>query len=444
MSKVMTHHRIDIEYISILKVSNKKEIFQRLIQGLKRNAKLSTRGFVWEEQLYSQLDIIASRIALQTSEFLRNTQALYQIRYQQENERLANVLLVKALNSDIDEAKRLVQRSIELLKQVLEKNPNHYHAHFNIAWMSLNYLNDFDQAEQYFIQAIQLAPTKHHLFEVFAMRHLAKTRYQKQDYVGAESIMCEVLNSTLQPDPEYQYEYARYLVATGEVSLSSLYLGQAIEKLPIYYTQATVEPDFQDKGIISQLLDTYKEQSLNYIRQTIQKTWESSELSRLQLPEELSIEQVLQEACHKHEKEIRKQPFVIVKKNQKQVESQLIKSSKEALLTELIDKETYYLKKIGIKKSKWKLINKSGGFLIHAASVLLLATVFVMSAKLMLVSIGLGSFFYFDEVAGRTFFIVLILGVLGAYLLRSQPLGVKKLFKKRLMFRDALTLVHKM
>ena len=185
MSKVMTHHRIDIEYISILKVSNKKEIFQRLIQGLKRNAKLSTRGFVWEEQLYSQLDIIASRIALQTSEFLRNTQALYQIRYQQENERLANVLLVKALNSDIDEAKRLVQRSIELLKQVLEKNPNHYHAHFNIAWMSLNYLNDFDQAEQYFIQAIQLAPTKHHLFEVVhQQRHLIC--YKKVWYLKLE------------------------------------------------------------------------------------------------------------------------------------------------------------------------------------------------------------------------------------------------------------------
>jgi tetratricopeptide (TPR) repeat protein len=343
-----------------------------------------------------------------------------------------------------DNRRAAAQHAIPLLEQSLQENPNKYQTHFNLAWLSLFFLKDYEHAEKHFSSAVAHSRKKNHLFSLFALRHLAKTHYMKGDYHEAESVMSEVLNNSLHPDPEYQYEYARYLAAKGEVKLSALYLEQAIEKLPIYYTQAAAEPDFGNKGIISQLLETYKQQSLNYVREQTKRTWNESELSSLKLPEDVSTARVLQDTCKKHEKEIEQHPLVIVKNTQKQIDEKLLKYSKEALLNELIDKEKYCLKKISYKRSHWKLINKSGGMLIHAASILLLATFFVLAAKYILVSVGLGTVFYFEEVTGLAFITVLSLGGIGFYLLQSQPFGVRKLFEKSTMFRDAMTVVHKM
>ena len=443
-------HRIDIEYIAVLRAYNKKNIYQTLICGLKDNLEQAAKSFIWEDQIYSQLDQVTSSLALQTTRLLRKTQTkIASRRYagarrEHPSERLANHAILEVIEGDTNISNQAAKHAIELITQSLDECSDNYKAHFELAWLQLFFLKNYKQAESHFLISVKQARCKNPLFSLFALRHLAKLRYEKGDYIGAESAMSEVLNKTMHPDPEYQYEYARYLAMAGELKLSAMYLEQAIEKLPIYYMQATVEPDFKGKGIISQLLTTYKEQSLLYIREKSEEAWRQSELANLDLPKEISTQRVFKETCEKHEAEIKKHSLVIVKKSREQINEQLLKRSKEALLTELIDKENQYMKKIVHKRTHWKLINKSGGMLIHAATVLLLATLFVLAAKIMLISVGLGTVFYFEEVTGQAFLAVMVLGIAGFYLLRSQPFGIKKLFQKSLLFRDAMTVVHKM
>jgi hypothetical protein len=447
-------HRIDIEYIAVLKAYNKKKISDQLIAGLKANLHAATKSFVWEAQIYTQLEQIISRIALHSSRLLPGIRNAYQddggklsnrryIKRARPEERLANYALMQVLDSEGTEQLSAIQSAQDLLKCAIEKNPKNYQARFDLAWLALFYLYDYDSAEYHFLLAAQTAQKNNHLFALFAQRHLAKARYEKGDYQGAESAMSDVLNTTLHPDPEYQYEYARYLAAMGELKLASLYLEQAIEKLPIYYTQASVEPDFKNKGIIRHLLSSYKQQSLKYIREQSQHAWQRCQLSTLELPKEISSRRVFQETCQKHEQEIQKHPFVIVKKNQPQITAQLLKYAKEALLIQLVNEEKHCQNKIVHKRSKWKFVNKSGGFLLHAASILLLAIVFVLTAKYMLVAFGLGASFYFTELTSKVFVAVLFLGILGAYLFRSQPFGLKRLFQKSLLFKNAMSVVHK-
>jgi len=447
--------RIDIEYISLLKDYDEKTISQIISSNLKNNLKQATSSYIWEQQLSSQVDQISSRLVFQRAGLLKQTQLSQQTpqsnlakqqynRHSLLNDRLGKNLILAVLEADEKHKPVVTQDAIKRLTQVISRAKDNYQLHFDLGWLYLFYQNNYTQAEKYFEIAVQQASTRNSLFALFASRHLAKAHYLNGNYKKAEAVMTEVLNSTFNPDPEYQYEYARYLAAMGELKLASMYLEQTIEKLPIYYTQATLEPDFYSKGIISQLLQTYKEQTLIYIREQYTQTWQQSRLAKLELPEDLSTQQLIQESCEKYEAEIKKHPLVIVNNNREQVKQQLIKYSKEALLTELIDKETYYMKAIGIKRDAWKRINKSGGMLIHAASILLLGTLFVLAAKFVLVSLGLGTVFYFEEVTGRAFIGVLILGFLGSYLLKSQPFGIKKLFRKSLLFRDAMTMIHKM
>ena len=455
--EVPIFHRIDIEYIVVLKAYNKTKISEYLIAGLKNNLHTATQSFVWESQVDTQLEQIVSRIALHSSRLLPDIRNSYQddvskvnklsnrryIKRERPEERLANCALIQVLNAQGAEQLSAIKAAQNLLRRAVQKNPSNYQIQFELAWLALFYLQDYDTAKNHFVLAIHYSRKNNHLFMLFAQRHLAKTCYEKGDYKGAERIMSDVLNMTLHPDPEYQYEYARYLAAMGELKLASLYLEQAIEKLPIYYTQASIEPDFQNKGIIRHLLSSYKEQSLKYIREQSQTAWQHCKLSRLELPKEISSQRVFQETYAKHEYEIKKHPFVIVKKNQQQMMAQLFNNAKEALLTQLINEEKHCLKKIVHKRSNWKVVNKSGGFLIHAASILLLAILFVLAAKYVLLALGLGASFYFNELTSKVFVAVLFLGILGTYLLRSQPFGVKYLFQKSLLFKNAMNIVHK-
>lgn len=457
LPEVQTFHRIDIEYIAVVKGYNKTSISQNLITGLRDNLKHAAASFIWEEQVYSQLEQISSRIALQTTRLLRKLRTARKddsggtstnhryTRRERPNARLASLALVQAIDGVSREESKLYARDAEsLLKQVLKHEPKDYQSHFELGWIYLFFLDDYSKASKHFLAAHENSKASNKLFSIFALRHLAKAYYHLEDYIAAEETMAEVVNSALHPDPEYQYEYARYLAVANEMKLSSLYLEQAIEKLPIYYTQATAEPDFKNKGIISRLLAMYKQQSVKYIRDQSRKNWQESQLSQLELPEELSTKQVFLKSCKAHEEEIKKHPFVIVKKNQDHISERLLKHSKEALLTELIDQETHCMRKIGHKRNHWKIVNKSGGFLIHMASILLLAAFFVLAAKFVLVAVGLGTAFRFDEITGQVFIAVLTLGMLGAYLLRSQPFGIKRLFQKSLLFRDAMSEVNKM
>ena len=450
-----TFHRIDIEYIAVLKAYNAKKIATHLITGLNDNLHTASKSFVWESHIDTQLDQIISRIALHSSRLLPDIRNTHQdhsgklsnrryIKRELPEERLASHALLQVLNSQADNQASAIESAQNLLQRAIQKNSNNYQAQFDLAWLALFYLHDYEQAEYHFLLAAQIAQKNNHLFALFAQRHLAKARYEKGDYQGAESAMSDVLNTTLHPDPEYQYEYARYLSATGELKLASLYLEQAIEKLPIYYTQASVEPDFENKGIISHLLSSYKEQSLKYIREQSQDAWQRCQSSALELPDEISSKQVFQETCQKHEQEIQKHPFVIVKKNQQQITAQLLSYAKEALLTQLAHGEQHCMKRIVHKRSKWKFVNKSGGVLIHIASVLLLAILFVLAAKYVLVAVGLGAAFYFNELTSKVFVLVLFLGLLGTYLFRSQPFGIKRLFQKSLRFKNAMNSVHKL
>jgi tetratricopeptide (TPR) repeat protein len=447
-------HRIDIEYTAILKNYSKKKIAQQLISGLRGNLHHAVKSFVWESQIDTQLDHITSRIALHSSRLLPGIRHAYQddaklsnrryVKRERPEERLASHALLRVLEADGAEKLAEIQSAKRLLKHSIQKNSQNYQTQFELAWLALFYLRDYETAQIHFKLSAQYAKQNNHLFFIFAQRHLAKSYYEKGDYLQAEDAMSEVLNSRLHPDPEYQYEYARYLASMGELKLAALYLSQAIEKLPIYYTQASAEPDFKDKGIISQLLDTYKQQSLKYIREQSQSAWQQCQLSKLNLPLEVSTQQVFQETCDKHVAEIQKHPIVIVKKNQPQITAQLLNYAKQALLTQLVNEEEHCMKKIVHKRSNWKLVNKSGGILIHAASILLLATLFVLASKYILVAVGLGASFYFDELTSQTFVAVLFLGLVGTYLLRSQPFGVKRLFQKSLLFKNAKQLIHKL
>ena len=452
--KKVGFQRIDMEYIAFLHAYNKEKIAEVISLGLQESFKQAGMSCSWEGQLSLQIDQISSRLTLQNTRLLKKSRLSHQSRnsnlekkhYFQcrnpEHQRQRKFIL--AVLAEKENIPATVQYAINGLTQAIEKNQNNYQLHFDLAWLHLFYEENYTQAVKHFELAIAKSKPKNLLFALFASRHLAKTHYLNDNVAAAETIMLDVLNSALYPDPEYQYEYARYLALMGEPKLSSLYLEQAIEKLPIYYTKATAEPDFQSKGIISQLLVTYKNQSLAYIRENHIESWQKNELARLKLPESLPTHELLQASCKKHEKEIKKHSLVIVKNNKEQVKQQLLQSSKEALLTELINKETQYMKAIVNKRSGWKLINKSGGVLIHAASVLLLGIFFVLAAKFVLLSIGLGTFFYFEEVTGRAFIVVMILGLIGTYLLKSQPFGIKRLFQKSLLFREAMMIVHKM
>lgn len=427
--------RIDIEYIVALNNESEASINHRLVSGLQNNLEQANKRHTWEQQLESQIDHISARLITQNHTlFEQNT----------SKQPIEKTLVLSVLKADESHVSATVQSAIKKLHQVISDNKENYYVSFALAWLYLFYQNNYVEAEKYFEVAMQQAHHKDSHFFLFASRHLAKTHYLNGDAPAAEAIMIEVLNSSLHPDPEYQYEYARYLAAMGELKLSSLYLAQAIEKLPIYYMQATVEPDFQSKGIISQLLSTYKEQSLKYLREQYKETWRESNLDKLDLPEGLSTKQAFQASCKQHEEKINKHALVIVKNNREHIKQQLLKHSKETLLTELIHKEAEYIKAIGNKRDKWRWVNKSGGVLIHAASVLLLGTLFVLAAKFILVSLGLGTVFHFEEVTGRAFLGVIVLGFMGFYLLKSQPFGIRKLFQKSLRFRDAMTTVHRL
>lgn len=330
---------------------------------------------------------------------------------------------------------RLAEHALLKLINVVEED---YMAYFEIAWLNLFFLDNYAKAEQYFEIAVQFSEKKSPLFARFAKRHLAFVYYKQQEYVIAANTMLDILNEQLYPNPEYQYEYARYLAMAGDHELSKIYLEQVTEKLPIYLLLAQMENDFLKIQDLGDFIQQYRAETMFQICQETYRQWYACRLAKLSLPDDIDCSRVFEDTLKAQQTHIQKQSLVVVKQQENALPKNVIHLVQTKLINTLEHKEKACLQEIESKKSKWRGVNKIGGFLLHAAAVLLLAVLFVLMAKFIIITLGWGNTFRFDETVGQVFILVLALGGVGSYLFQSQPLGMKKLFKQTYRFQSAI------
>lgn len=352
--------------------------------------------------------------------------------------KLANHYLHELTHLSGSQAYSIAEKASNILLNIIESHQSDYLNYFEIAWLNLSYLDNLPKAEHFLEVAIQKSEKQHPAFAQFAKRHLAHVYYLQEEYHIAASTLLDVLQDELYPEPEHQYEYARYLAVAGEHDLAKLYLEQTIEKTPIYLLFAQVEKDFLSIYDLDEFLECYHQETLKNITWEAERQWFESDLARLSLPQDFDSTDVFNEVLKEEKNQIEQQPLLLLKQEEKSLPKKLLNKVQTKLLAMLEHEEKNHLERIQQKNLQWRSINKIGGVLLHTAVILLLAIFFVLMGKVIILGLGLGNTFRFDETIGQVFILVLLLAGVGAYLFQLKPLGMNKLFKQTHRFQSAI------
>jgi len=427
---------IALEYLFLLRQFNTVEINHYLKKILAKQCANDEMKKKCLEQSHHQIFWLSKQIWAQNKRLAKPWQnsKLSLNRHR----KLANHYLRELAMVSGSQAYIIAEKAANILLNVLENNENDYLSYFEMAWLNLNYLDNKQSAEHFLELAIQKSEKQHPLFAQFAKRHLAHIYYLQADYAIAASTMLDVLNDALYPEPEHQYEYARYLAMAGEHDLAKLYLEQTIEKTPIYLLFAQSEKDLLSIYDLDAFLESYHQETLKNITWEAERQWFESDLARLSLPQDFDSTDVFNEVLKKEQSNIKQQPLLLLKQEEKSLPKKLLSKVQTQLLNSLEYEERSYLERIQQKNLQWRGVNKIGGFLLHSSVVLLLAIFFVLMGKFIIIALGLGNTFRFDETIGQVFLLVLLLASSGAYLFQLKPLGMKKLFKQTHLFQSAI------
>ncbi|MGV6810119.1 MAG: tetratricopeptide repeat protein [bacterium] len=427
---------IVLEYLFLLKQFNAVEInsyLKKLLREQCANDALQKKCF---DHSQPQIFWLSKQIWAQNKRLSKPWQSKKLSLNRQR--KLANHYLYELTHLSGSQAYGIAEKAANILLNVIESHPSDYLSYFEIAWLNLNYLDNLAKAEHFFEVAIQKSEKQHPAFAGFAKRHLAHIYYLQTEYRIAASTLLDVLNDDLYPEPEHQYEYARYLAAAGEHDLAKLYLEQTVEKTPIYLLFAQNEKDFLSIYDLDEFLECYHQETLKNITWEAERQWFESDLARLSLPQDFDSTDVFNEILKEEQSQIKQQPLLLLKQEEKSLPKKLLNKVQTQLLTMLEHEEKNYLERIQQKNIQWRGINKIGGFLLHTSVVLLLAIFFVLMGKVIILGLGLGNTFRFDETIGQVFILVLLLAGAGAYLFQLKPLGMKKLFKQTHRFQSAI------
>lgn len=427
--------RMTFEYASSIKNLSAIDISNYLLEELEWRLKERKDLIPCLEGIGDQLIRVGKGLETQYNQFRDN------ISCDQDRDRI-NAQLLNLINADKADQLLAQQIEISLLRRVRLNQEEDPLSYFEIAWLNIFYLNNYLKAEQYLEACIQFSTHAEFKLTQLAKRHLAYVYYLQKEYEIAASTQLDVLNAELYPEPEYQYEYARYLAISGDADLAKVYLEQAIDKFPFYLLLIQLEPDFIAIKDMSAFLSRYRNETLQHIWKQTKEKWGECRLADVDLPEELNSEQVFFNTLKRQQRYIQEQPFILVKKNEKVLANSVIRQVKTDIIHHLQSEEHACQQQIEEKKMKWQGVNKVGGMLLHAAAVLLLAVLFVLMMKFIIIAVGLGNTFRFDEAIGQFFILVVVLASVGSYLFQSKPLGTKRLFKRSYAFKNAITNVE--
>ena len=428
--KAHTFHRINVEYLAPLQAMRRDGIYKTLTKGIRTNLrKIGSEDDV-VHSLRPQLENLASHLSLQTLQLVQARQHLHsnlEHLTQTPHPPLTHAASLESINFD-----QQLQAVETCLFEALYLNEQDYRAHFELGWLYLFLLGKLPEASAHFALASQQAQTADPQFAVFALRHLADTQYGLGHYSDAIETALQGLYQQAQPDLEQVYECARYLAIAGEHSQATQRLAKIVITSPVYYVQAQAEPDFAHNAEVTTLLQDLRNLHLHKIQQQARLQWQSSKSAQFALPDRIDAQQIFKQISQQHLQVLDGLPYVTLSQRAQQISELMVLSSEQRILQTLQQRAQHYAQLAQRKRDKWQWINKIGGFCLHSASILLLASIMFYVIKSLLSAFGLGLLVGVDTFITWLFTSMFFLGGIGLVLFQSAPVGLKKLLRKQL------------
>lgn len=177
--------------------------------------------------------------------------------------RLAADNMRQALNmTNESRSKRLLDEAVELLEKALEIHDFDAKAHFDYAWLCRNYLNRPEAARKHFDTAALRAMGHEKCFAVFALRSAASVCHDLGDHAAALEAIEEARTLSEEPSSRLELEYAKCLIASGQIANAIDILRPAIARDPIQYYQVLVQDDLSSDSGVLNLLSNLNEDEL--------------------------------------------------------------------------------------------------------------------------------------------------------------------------------------
>ena len=427
--KAHTFHRINVEYLAPLQAMRREGIYKTLSRGIRTNLRKIGSEEDVVQSLRPQLEHLASHLSLQTLQLVQARQHLHS--NLEHLTQTPHTLTPSASLAPSDFAQQL-QAVEACLFESLYLNAQDYRAHFELGWLYLFLLDKLPQACTHFALASQQAQISDPQFAVFALRHLADTHYGLGDYSYAIETALQGLHQQAQPDLEQAYECARYLAIAGEHNQATQRLAKIVITSPVYYVQAQAEPDFAHNAEVTTLLQDLRNLHIHKIQQQARSQWQNSKIAHLALPDCIDAQQIFKQTSQQHLQVLDSLPYVTLSQRVQQISELMVLSSEQRILQTLQQRAQHYAQLAARKRNKWQWINKVGGFCLHSASILLLASIMFYVTKSLLTALGLGLLVGVDTFITWLFTGMFFLGCLGVVLFQFAPLGIKKLLRKQL------------
>ena len=453
--KQFTFHRINMEYLVPLKSMRRDSVYTLLDAGLRNN--LRNVGGTDDVlcSLRPQLEGLASWVSAQGTRLVREREQLRGQLFEQARHGFhayraevevdfANIKLVESFASKQATGFEQVLTAEHMLRDALGVNPQNYRAHFELGWIYLSLLERLPEAEFHLECASRLALKQGDIgFAAFARRHLADACYSQHNYSAALENCLQVLHTPgLVDDMESLYECTRYMAAQGEVGLATQRLAVLVARSPVYYVLAQVEPDFTAHEGIRGMLHDLRQGRVNRISHYVHVTWQNHPLARMPLPDRIDPNRLFQQTFHQHVRVMSHLPYVTLTQRENQIADLILDASAKRIVKEIRHRSRQYEQASEKKRQRWSWVNKTGGFFLHSAVVLLLGCVMFFAARYVADMLGMGVLLSANDVVTHVFFLLLVLLLVGIALVGFIPLGVRKLLRKQVELDNTLKLIH--
>jgi hypothetical protein len=427
--KAHTFHRINVEYLAPLQEMRREAIYKALTTGIRTNLRKVGSEEDVVHSLRPQLEHLASHLSLQALRLLRARQHLHSnLAYLTQPPTNLNT----SLSTDTTDLNQQLYDVEQSLLDALNLNYRDYRAHFELGWLYLFLLGKLPEASTHFALASQQAQVSDPQFSVFALRHLADTQYGLAQYSHAIETAMRSLYKQPQPDLEQAYECARYFAVAGENNQATQRLAKIVITSPVYYVQAQAEPDFAHNAEVNNLLHDLRALRICKIKQQARQQWQGSKLAQLALPDQIDAQQIFKQTTQQHLQVLDSLPYVTLSQRMQQISELMVLSSEQRILQTLKQRAQRYAQLAEHKRHQWQWINKIGGFCVHSALILLLASLMFYVTKTLFSALGLGLLVEVDTFITWLFTSMFFLGGIGLVLFQSAPVGLKKLLRKQL------------
>lgn len=443
-------HRINMEYLALLKSMSRESICALLQAGLQANLRNIGGNSEVLISLRPQLEGQANQLNVQSYRLQKDRAAVDNLLALKSRENFpayraevgvdfANRKLSESLLLQSTQAYDGVHTAAHTLKSALQVDPRNYRAHFELGWTYLSLLDEPENAEFHLACAARLAwDDGAHSFCVFAMRHLADAFYSQQKYAKAIHMAQEVIRVAPQADREHLYECARYMAAGGDTKGASQRLAALVNQDPTYYVQAQIEADFTQHVEIKHMLYDLRRSRVQRIQHYVRTTWQNHRLSGMVLPDRINSEHLLKKTLNQHVRVMSQQPYGVLTQREDQIGDLIVHDSEQRVRKEIRQRAQQYEQMSELRHKRWSWINKMGGLFLHTSVVLLLSCLMFFAAQYVAGLLGMGALLSADSIINYMVSVVFVLLIAGGLLIQFVPWGSKRLLRKQMELDDTL------